>query len=242
MILPSNREVQHKTQLLRLLRTILSDSELTPKIAFKGGTYAALRGILNRFSVDLDFDLIDKSDKEFVLKKCIQIIDELGLEIKDQSKNHIQFFLKYDAKEGERNTLKLEINDDTSPYNEYEMTNLNEINLLCKGHTLDTMFSNKLFDATARFEKNGKIAGRDFFDIHQFFYQGLPIKKEIIEERSGVTYKEYFIKLKNFIEKEVNNQLLMQDLNPLLKPEVIKRTLPHLKDEILMYLNTEIEK
>lgn len=138
---------------------------------FKGGTYASLRGVLDRFSIDLDFDLPDRSKKEDIRKRCYEIFTKLELEIKDESKRHLQFFLKYDALEGERNTLKLEINDDVSKYNGYEKVLLEQINMYCNGHTLDTMFANKLFACKARYDKNGKIAGRDFYDIYKFFYK-----------------------------------------------------------------------
>jgi predicted nucleotidyltransferase component of viral defense system len=240
MVLPLSKDMKHKTQLFRLLREILNTPELSSKLAFKGGTYASLRGVLNRFSADLDFDLPDKNDYEFVLDATLKIISKLGLEIKDRSKNHLQFFLKYDALPTERNTLKLEINDDTSRFNKYEEVNLLEINQICKGQTLDTMFSNKLFACIARFEKNGKIAGRDFFDIHQFFYQGLPINKDVVEERSNLSYKEYMVKLRSFIVKNITTQQLVQDLNMLLEKKTIKTILPHIKDELLVFIDNEV--
>jgi predicted nucleotidyltransferase component of viral defense system len=240
MIIPSNKDILHKTQLFRLLKSILQNPELSSKIAFKGGTYAALRGVLNRFSVDLDFDLIHVKDKEYVNKACLEIIQDLGLEIKDRSKEHLQFFLRYNAPDNQRNTLKLEINDQPSKYNKYESIGLNEINIVCTGHTLDTMFANKLYAAMARHEKTKRVAGRDFFDIHQFFYQSIPINKDVIEDKTGLSYTKYMMLLKDFVLKEINNDILVQDLNPLLSQETMKHTLPHIKEEIIMYIDNEI--
>lgn len=101
------------------------------------------------------------------------------MKLKTRVKNTYNFFLKYDAPEGKRNTLKLEINDDVSKNNTYEKVLLKQINMYCNRHTLDTMFANKLVACKARFDKNGKIAGRDFFDIHQFFYKGLISTKRL---------------------------------------------------------------
>ena len=62
MKVPNKKEVKHKNQLYRLLRALISSSLLANKIMFKGGTCAAMRGFLDRFSVDLDFDLPDSSN------------------------------------------------------------------------------------------------------------------------------------------------------------------------------------
>ncbi|HIP71371.1 MAG TPA: hypothetical protein EYH05_08260, partial [Anaerolineae bacterium] len=48
---------KHRIQLTRLLTEILDDPYLAASLYFKGGTCAAMLGYLDRFSVDLDFDL-----------------------------------------------------------------------------------------------------------------------------------------------------------------------------------------
>ena len=242
MFVPSNREIKHKNQLYILLKEILKDPLLSQNLMFKGGTYASLRGVLDRFSIDLDFDLPDRSKKEDIRKRCYEIFTKLELEIKDESKRHLQFFLKYDALEGERNTLKLEINDDVSKYNGYEKVLLEQINMYCNGHTLDTMFANKLFACKARYDKNGKIAGRDFYDIYKFFLQGLSINEKVIEERSGLEYLKYLKSLIAFIKKHLRKTLLNQDLNPLVKQRDLDKLLPHINEDIVSFLKDEISR
>ncbi|HPQ79478.1 MAG TPA: nucleotidyl transferase AbiEii/AbiGii toxin family protein [Candidatus Dojkabacteria bacterium] len=242
MFVPSNREIKHKNQLYILLKEILKDPLLSQNLMFKGGTYASLRGVLDRFSIDLDFDLPDRSKKEDIRKRCYEIFTKLELEIKDESKRHLQFFLKYDALEGERNTLKLEINDDVSKYNGYEKVLLEQINMYCNGHTLDTMFANKLFACKARYDKNGKIAGRDFYDIYKFFLQGLSINEKVIEERSGLEYVNYLKSLIAFIKKHLTKTLLNQDLNPLVKQRDLDKLLPHINEDIVSFLKDEISR
>jgi len=242
MFVPSNREIKHKNQLYILLKEILKDPLLSQNLMFKGGTYASLRGVLDRFSIDLDFDLPDRRKKEDIRKRCYEIFTKLELEIKDESKRHLQFFLKYDALEGERNTLKLEINDDVSKYNGYEKVLLEQINMYCNGHTLDTMFANKLFACKARYDKNGKIAGRDFYDIYKFFLQGLSINEKVIEERSGLEYVNYLKSLIAFIKKHLTKTLLNQDLNPLVKQRDLDKLLPHINEDIVSFLKDEISR
>lgn len=88
MIVPLPKDAQHKNQMLRLLREVLSNPILSNNLYFKGGTFAALVNVLDRFSVDLDFDLRDKSKKSTVRDECHKIFRDLNLEIKDESLHH----------------------------------------------------------------------------------------------------------------------------------------------------------
>ena len=242
MIVPHPKDAKHKNQMLRLLRAILSNPILSNNLYFKGGTFASLIAVLDRFSVDLDFDLLDKSKKEIIKKECYKIFEDLDLEVKDESQNHLQFFLKYKAKQNERNTLKLEINDEINPKNQYEKQYLFEINMYCNAQSLPTMFANKLIASKDRYEKNGKIAGRDFYDIHKFFLEGIKVNQEVITAKTGDSYKDYLLQLVDFIKVNVTEKDLLQDLNPLLPSKNIKFVQNQLKQELLILLKDEVER
>lgn len=64
----------HKTILLQILKDIYTDSSLGPILGFKGGTAANFLYDLGRFSVDLDFDLLDGDKEAFVFKKIEKIL------------------------------------------------------------------------------------------------------------------------------------------------------------------------
>lgn len=51
--------ITHKNMLLHILKDIYSDQVMGSIMGFKGGTAALLFYDLPRFSVDLDFDLLD---------------------------------------------------------------------------------------------------------------------------------------------------------------------------------------
>lgn len=233
MIVPRKKDLRHKNQLLRLLALILKDKFLANELKFKGGTYAALRDLLPRFSVDLDFDLPAQNKKNEIRQHCYDIFNQLKLEIKDESQKHLQFFLRYESPKRERNTLKLEINDQPSPANRYEAANLREVQLYCQGHTLDTAFANKLVAATARYAKNKKLAGRDFYDLHVFFNQGLDINQAVIEDLTDQDLPSYLQFLATFIEEKLNQKLLQEDLNLLLPADEVRVIVPQLKVELL---------
>ena len=242
MILPQPKDAQHKLVMLRLLREILCNKDLRLCLQFKGGTYAALRGVLDRFSVDLDFDLPDKNKKKQVRQACYRIFDKLGFQIKDESKKYLQFFLRYEAKAGERNTIKLEINDKPSIKNTYEKIHLKEINMYCSGHTLGTMVANKLVASLARFEKTNKIAGRDFYDLWYFFLNGLPVNQAVVENSTKMSYVKYLDKVVEFLERRVTDKVLNQDLNPLLPVSVLNKTIQQIRPELLSLLKDEISR
>ena len=241
MLLPKPKDALHRSWLLRTLAELYDDAYLSQKLLFKGGTCAALRGQLDRFSVDLDFDC-DAKDGEItvVRKKMEAVFEKLGLEIKDSSKNVPQYFLRYPAKEGDRNTLKIDVTMPPVKANAYEKVRIDEIDRIVTCQTVETMFANKLVAMIERFEKNESIAGRDLYDIHHFFLQGFRYNKEVIVERRNSDVKSFFEQLMEFIEKYVTNTLIDQDLNTLLEHEQFQKIRKNLKQETLMFLKNEL--
>jgi len=236
MMLPKPTDAIHKAWLYRLLAAVSDDSFLTANLRFKGGTCAAMRGIIDRFSIDLDFDLTEKDAALEARKRLEDIFAKLGLEIKDQSKTVPQYFLKYENKSGHRNTLKLDITFPPPANNDYEPVRFTEIDRVIYCHTIPTMFANKLVAIMERFEKFGTIAGRDIFDIHTFFIKGYHYKPEIIEERTGKKASVFIRSLREFVDKKVTQTVIDQDLNTLLPPERFNKIRGVLKREVVMFL------
>ncbi|OGJ42126.1 hypothetical protein A3B60_00625 [Candidatus Peregrinibacteria bacterium RIFCSPLOWO2_01_FULL_39_12] len=240
MILPKQSDSVHKAWLYRLLSTIADDVFLTANLMFKGGTCSSMRGIIDRFSVDLDFDLIDSSVIPVLRVHLEKIFKKLDLRIEDQSKKVPQYFLKYESANGIRNTLKIDITFPPPKNNEYEPVRFVEIDRIINCQTIPAMFANKLVTVIERFEKFGSIAGRDIFDIHTFFMKGFRYKPEIIEERTGKTVLEFIRTLIDFIENKITQTVIDQDINTLLPPKNFRKIRGILKSEVLMFLRNEI--
>lgn len=240
MINPSKIRAYHKAQLYRLLMNLLDDKEIALNIHFKGGTCCVLLGFLDRFSVDLDFDLRKKASKKDLRKRLHSLFKELDLEIKDESENALQFFLRYQAPAKERNTIKLEIIDNPCESNDYKPQYLEDIDRTAICQTIESMFANKLVALTDRFKKRGTVAGRDVYDIHHFFTQGFNYKKEIIKERTGKDAASYLEELRAFIKEKVTQKVVREDLNFLLPYEKFKVIRKTLKTETLMLIKDEI--
>lgn len=240
MILPQTQDTIHKAMMYRLLMGILDDKQLSTGLYFKGGTCAAMFGFLDRFSIDLDFDLKPGTNKEKMRKILKKLFASLNFSIKEESNTELFFVLKYDAPREGRNTLKVSIVAEVIHANIYRPLYLSDIKRYAICQTKETMFANKLVAVVDRYKKYKTIAGRDIYDIHHFFLQGGRYNKEVIVERTGKSVEKYFKELVSFIEKKVTNRFIHEDLNYLLPPEKFKAIKNILKIETLTLLKDEI--
>jgi len=243
MILPSPKDAKHKAWLYRLLGAIYDDPFLASALYFKGGTCAAMRGFLDRFSVDLDFDYVKPPEDLKKTRKKLEIIfGNLELDIKDKSQKVPQYFLKYPAKVNERNTLKIDVTAPPQKFNQYEPVRLAEIDRIVRCQTIETMFANKLVALIERWERNGSIAGRDLYDVHYFFLNGFRYDEKIITERRRQTLTAFLKQLIKFIEEEITQTVIDQDINILLRPDKFQKIRKVIKPEVLMFLNDELKR
>ncbi|MDD2248027.1 MAG: nucleotidyl transferase AbiEii/AbiGii toxin family protein [Tissierellia bacterium] len=69
---------KHKFFLIQILKDIYSDIELANCLGFKGGTALMFFYDLPRFSVDLDFNLLDPAKEKAVYEKVRKILSKHG--------------------------------------------------------------------------------------------------------------------------------------------------------------------
>lgn len=242
MTLINPKDASHKAWLLRLLSEIVDDALLKQFLRFKGGTCASMLGFLDRFSVDLDFDILDERKTNQIRSNLKKIFTGLGLEIKDQSPKVLEFVLKYPAPANERNSLRLDMIGKNYKENIYENQLLPEIGRYFGCQTTETMFAHKLVALTERYDKHKTIAGRDIYDIHYFFFTGRRFRRELITERTGKKIPEFLKYLKKFIEKRVTTDLLVQDLGTLLSSDKMRFVKNDLLRETKMFIDNEINE
>ena len=242
MITPRANDAIHKAWLFRILSAIADSSYLRKYLFFKGGTCAAMRQFLDRFSVDLDFDMMGSQDEIVSIRQHLEtLFDRLGLKIDTKSTAGIQYFVKYDAPENERNTVKIDTQFPPPKSNQYEAAYFAEIDRTLMTQTVGSMLANKLVAVVDRWETHQSFAGRDIYDIHYFFLQGRRYNPEIIKERTNLSLREFFDKLIRFIDRKYTATIIQQDLNTLLSPKKFQEVRLVLKQETLNLLRDEYD-
>ena len=229
----------HKSYLNRLLMEIVDQPLLAQTLAFKGGSCAAMSGYLDRFSVDLDFDVLASTDKDILREAFHQVFNHLGLNLTLEFENTLIFQLRYSSSSRKRSSIKVSVTDIKIESNQYRVQYFPEIDRLINSQTIETMFANKLVAVTDRYAQHKTIAGRDIYDIYHFFIQGYKYHQAVIQERTGLSPKEYFGKLIDFINEHVTQTIIYQDLNLLLPLERFQQVRKILIPETLSMLEEE---
>ena len=221
----------HKTVLVQILKEIYTDTSIGPILGFKGGTAAYLFYDLGRFSVDLDFDLLDENKEEYVFVTIEKILKGFGtIKEKHQKRHTIFFVLSYDS---EAQNIKVEISR-RSFGSRYELKNYLGISMLVM--VKEDMFAHKLVALLDR----GKTANRDIFDIWSFLKNNWEINKEIVEKRTGLPFKEYLKKCIDFIES-YSDRYILAGMGELLDEEQKAWAKANLKKDLLFLLKVTYE-
>ena len=200
---------RHKFFLVQLLKDIYSDLELANCLGFKGGTALMLFYDLPRFSLDLDFDLLQPKKEEIVYDKIRKIILKYG-SVFDEAKKFYGPVIVLDYGIGERK-LKIEISKRQFE-NRYEMKNLLGFNV--KVMVEPDMFAHKLCALLDR----SSTTNRDIFDAWFFLHRQAPVNKQIVESRMNIPFETHLQNCINLLET-MKSKRLLDGLGELMDPE-----------------------
>ena len=220
----------HRQTMLQILKDIYSDSSLGSYLGFKGGTAVYLLYNLPRFSVDLDFDLLDSTKEDFVFKKIQNILAQYG-KLEETANKHYTLFYLLNYKSGFQK-LKIEISKRPS-LSSYETKQFLGLPMLVM--VTSDMFAHKLTALTER----KQLANRDLFDIHFFFKQNWIVNIPLLEKRTQMTYKDYLKKCIQIIER-VSPESTMANMGELVDNKTKFWIKTHLKEEILFLLKINL--
>lgn len=192
----------HRNILIKILKDIYTDSTIGPVLGFKGGTAAYLFYDLCRFSVDLDFDLLDAVKEDHVFERIKKILENYGT-LKEAEKKRFNLFYMlsyYNKVEGAQN-IKVEANrrDFGSKYDVKSY-----LGISMKVMTREDMAAHKL---VAMFERIGRT-NRDIFDAWFFLEKNWPVNRQIVETRTGMSFKDFLRKCINLLEKMTDKNIL----------------------------------
>ena len=197
----------HRNILINILKEIYG-SKIAPYLGFKGGTAMLVFYKLTRFSVDLDFDLLDLSKEELVFETIKQILEKYGT-VKAQNKRYSLFFLlSYEGKHENYQNVKIEVNKRNFGSN-YEIKHF--LGIPIQVMVQEDLAANKL---VAMYERMGKT-NRDIFDAHFILKNNWPINKIIVENRTKMKFVDFTQKCINELEK-INNRSILSGIGELL--------------------------
>ena len=217
---------KHKFFLMQILKDIYSDIELANSLGFKGGTALMFFYDLPRFSVDLDFNLLDLTKEKTVYEKVRRILLKYG-KIFDEALKFYGPIIVLDYGVGERK-LKVEISN-RQWKNQYERKNLLGINM--EVMVAPDMFAHKLCALLDREE----LTNRDIFDSWFFMQKQMPINKEIVETRMEMSLADYIQKCINHLEK-MSDRGILNGLGELMDEDMKKFVRTKLRTETISLL------
>lgn len=225
---------QHKNILIRILKDIYTDPTVGPYLGFKGGTAVFLFYNLGRFSVDLDFDLLDSTKEDQVFNDMKQILEKYGTIKEARNKRFSLFFwISYHNKLKDAQNIKIEVNKRNFG-SKYEIKQY--LGIPIKIMVQEDLAANKM---VAFYEREG-IAHRDIYDMWFFLQNNWPINKKIIELRTHMSYSDFLKKCIEILEK-INSRSILSGMGELLddKQKVWAKT--KLKDETIFLLRLTLE-
>ncbi len=198
----------HKTILFQILKDIYSDSYISPFLGFKGGTAALMFYGLDRFSVDLDFDLLETLHEDDIFERVIRIGAEYG-SLKETSKKRFSDFCMLSYDDRSRN-VKIEINRRNFG-SRYEIKTYLGVSMQVM--VPGDMVAHKLMAMDERMHQTS----RDIYDVWFFLNKRFPINKKIIEDRAHLPFDAF---VKHCIEmvENMDNRRILDGLGELLTP------------------------
>lgn len=195
---------KHKFYMAQILSLIFKDKDLCNVLAFKGGTSLMFFHNLNRFSTDLDFNLLDPDKFDLAYDKVRAILTRFGT-IDAEAKKLYGPVLVLNYGKGER-MLKVEISVRQYP-NHYEMRSLAGTDI--RVMVMSDMFAHKLCAMGER------LSPRDIYDVWFFLQNHTEINEEIVRIRTAKSVSEYTAWCAERV-KEASPKLLMQGLGEVL--------------------------
>jgi predicted nucleotidyltransferase component of viral defense system len=224
--------------MLKILAEISQDAFLANNLGFKGGTACYFLYGLDRFSVDLDFDILNQKKEKEIKESLLKILKKFGT-IKTQTSIKLKYDKNYQA-------LKIDLS------NRYErmINNTYQVQNIISGISLkvlkkEDIFAHKLFALTNRSAESQTsekfIANRDLYDINFFFKNNWKYNPQIIEAQTKKTVREYLQEIIRLIEKVVSEKKVLERLGDLVDKEQRNWIKNNLKKEILLQLSLEIK-
>ncbi len=238
------REISQKIILYALAQT-----SFFKNVAFYGGTCLRIFHGLDRFSEDLDFQVISedyKLDFDQYMSKCITVLESYGLKSIVYSKSDYdsgevrrryikishydiasEFFGKINMNKEKLLSIKIEVSTVFIPGAKYEMKLLNSpmfSNIYCFNY--ESLFASKLNALITRNWRE-RTKGRDYYDYMFYVSHNIKINLDYLKN-----------KLKYSLNKDTSDYTI-DDIKELLKERFEQTDFNSLKSDIIPFVNTD---
>ena len=223
-------KIKHRNLIKNILISIYKDFDLWTSLVFKWWTALYFLYWLDRFSTDLDFDLIQENTKlsdEEILEKLNNILSKYW-EVKRSYNKRYTIFSLLSYWEIDHN-IKIEISKRWVSW-DYEKVSWLSVAILAMRK--ESIFSNKLVALLNR----TSLANRDIYDIYFFFDNNIDFDIKLLEKRVWKDYLEYFKDIIVFLKNINKNHSILEGLWEVLdedKKRFVKDSL--LKEVIWMF-------
>ena len=221
----------HKTILFQILKDIYSDTTISPYLGFKGGTAALMFYGLDRFSVDLDFDLLDESQADHIFDQVTKVVQRHGaIQEAHKKRFNLLVILSYEDK---ARRVKVEINHRQFG-SRYEIKTYLGVSMQVM--VIEDMFAHKLMVMYERIDKTS----RDIYDVWFFLKSRFPINKEIVEKRAQMPFDQLVNKCIDQLEK-MSNRHIFDGMGELLTTSQKDWAKAKLREETIAILKLRLE-
>jgi len=211
----------HRIIMLSIIQDIFK-SKIGKYFWFKWWTACYFLYWLDRFSTDLDFDLLDEN--QHIDEQLIDIVSKYW-KIKKWNKIEISYWEK-DV------NIKIDVNRHIWKENRYEVLNLYWTPLSVQ--TKDTIFANKL---VAYYER---WTNRDIYDIYFFLKNGFDINEWVVFERTGMSVNKLLEETKNKLLKLPKNYKILDWLWEVLSLEQKNYTKNFLVRDLIWFIDMTV--
>ncbi len=225
-----NNEI-HEKHMKNILTAIFTD-EIGQFLAFKGGTLVYLNYNLDRFSTDIDLDILDLNQEQAIIERIREILYRIG-DVKNETlgKTIHRWMFRYDDTSM---NIKVELNKRIWQNNTYDSQIIENIPINCM--TPDCIFANKLVALSERFYN------RDLYDINFFFKHNFPIQELIIQERTSLSTNDFLHKFIDDLPNNFTESSILSGLGEVLDDKQKSRVKKSLLLETINQINNFLSK
>lgn len=217
---------QHRTILFQLIKELFADALIAPHLGFKGGTSLMMLYGLDRFSVDLDFDLLSSEHDQEVYQRVKKIAQKYG-EVKDEYQKRFGYLLVI-AYDNSSQNIKIEINIRQFG-SRYEVKNF--LGLAMNVMVIEDQLAHKLMAMHERITKTR----RDLYDVWFCLSHRFPINEDIVEERFSGTFTDCVRQCIQQVQ-DVKERDILTGVGELLNPQQKDWARAKLKSETIALL------